>query len=539
MCVCVCVCVCVHIRTGPGGVRAENLFGRKKADVNMAPRAIGGGAEYEMLSVDPAQAENERAEPLPYRFAMPAGFKQLVDPNTSLGTNTFVCGQDSQEFLALRGRMTVLDTTMSKIREQMEWLHQELMVLEAEKQDLTLKLSSLPLRDRSCTEFSISVHPPRPVEALPIAEEEGHDLCRRAEATAMSELPHGGEYVVLHSRQHECSGSSARSSDPAEWQAWEMHCQTGPRHVGVVVLRRKYLPDTGVRYQDVHLCMSAHLPVQALQASAAQPSALLQAASSDTLEKLRSIAGSLHAVETKWNPLRYDRIDITCNLERLQNDEGYMQFFQQHLAAPDNRPKMSDLADKVAHALAAAVHPRPAPLEEGGAALAAPGVAPSAFAHVVDEFEDSVECGDVSLPVDGPARAGGAACSLAESGEHASLAESGEHAANPVSHAAAAGAQEEEVERKGLEEVDRNLQAAWQVLRQMVVNDEYNGLLIEQQTEWFYKETPDQHDHGLSPLEEQQRQGLARCPHLPQSLQARRARLASRPRASHRVSKAP
>ena len=452
----------------PREVRSENLFSRKKADVDTAPRAIGSGSEYEMLSVDPAQTEH--AEPLPYRFSMPTGFKQLIDPSTNLGTNTFVCGQDSPEYLALRGRMTVLDTTMSKIRQQMEYLHQELMVLETEKQDLTLKLSSLPVHDRSCAEFSISLHPPRPVEALPIAEEESHDLGRRAEATAMSELPHGGEYVVLHSSEHECSSSSARASDPAEWRAWEMHCQTGPRHVGVVVLRRKYLPDTGVRYQDVHLSMSAHIP-----AAPAQPSPLLGSASSDTLEKLRGIARSLHPVATKRNPLSYDRLDICGNLERLQNDEGYMQFFQRHLAAPSNRPPMSDLADKVAHAIADAVHPRGSPPDEAGAARQPPGV--------VDEFEDSVECGETALPA-------------------ASLAESGAHGVNGVANAPApaAGAQDDKA-------TERSLKSAWQLLTQMVADDQFNGLLAEQMTEWFYVETKDQHEQGLSKAEEQRRQG--------------------------------
>jgi hypothetical protein len=458
----------------PREVRSDNLFSRKKADVDTAPRAIGSGYEYEMLSVDPAQTEH--AEPLPYRFSMPTGFKQLIDPSTNLGTNTFVCGQDSPEYLALRGRMTVLDTTMSKIRQQMEYLHQELMVLETEKQDLTLKLSSLTVHDRSCAEFSISLHPPRPVEALPIAEEESHDLGRRAEATAMSELPHGGEYVVLHSSEHECNSSSARASDPAEWRAWEMHCQTGPRHVGVVVLRRKYLPDTGVRYQDVHLSMSAHIP-----AAPAQPSPLLGSASSDTLEKLRGIARSLHPVATKRNPLSYDRLDICGNLERLQNDEGYMQFFQRHLAAPSNRPPMSDLADKVAHAIADAVHPRGAPpLDPAGAARQPAGV--------VDEFEDSVECGETTLPA-------------------ASLAESGAHGVNGFANAPApaAGAQDDKA-------TERSLQSAWQLLTQMVADDQFNGLLAEQMTEWFYVETKDQHEQGLSKVEEQRRQGLAPHP---------------------------
>jgi hypothetical protein len=278
---------------------SERLAPKKKVDVVTAPRAIDGGPKYEMLSVDTTETEDEHTqkEPLPYRFTMPPGFKQLMDPQTTLGTNTFVYGQDSQEYLDLRGRMTVVDTTMSKIRQQMEWLHQELMVLETEKQDLTLKLHNLPLQDRSCTEFSISVHPQRAVEALPVADEEQQDLMRRAETTAISELPHGGEYVVLHSGEHVCTSSdSARMSDPAEWRAWEMHCQTGPRHVAAIVLRRKYLPDTGVRFQDLHLTMSALSSSSSIDLGSYSPS------SHDSLQKLRSIAHSLvhRARSLKW-----------------------------------------------------------------------------------------------------------------------------------------------------------------------------------------------------------------------------------------------
>ena len=217
-----------HANTDTGAVRIE--LGELKAST--APRALDGVGLYEMLSVDEAGTQREQSEPIPYRFRVPEGFKQLTDPQTTLGTNTFVYGQDSHEYLALRGRMTVLDTTMSKIRQQMEWLHQELMVLETEKLELTQQLHNLPLHDHSCTEFTITLLPRRPVEALPVPDEELQDLMRRAEATAMSELPHGGEYAVLHSSEHVCCSSgggsaSQRSADPAEWRAWEMHCQTG------------------------------------------------------------------------------------------------------------------------------------------------------------------------------------------------------------------------------------------------------------------------------------------------------------------------
>ena len=217
-----------HANTDAGAVRIE--LGELKAST--APRALDGVGLYEMLSVDEAGTQREQSEPIPYRFRVPEGFKQLTDPQTTLGTNTFVYGQDSHEYLALRGRMTVLDTTMSKIRQQMEWLHQELMVLETEKLELTQQLHNLPLHDHSCTEFTITLLPRRPVEALPVPDEELQDLMRRAEATAMSELPHGGEYAVLHSSEHACSSggggsASQRSADPAEWRAWEMHCQTG------------------------------------------------------------------------------------------------------------------------------------------------------------------------------------------------------------------------------------------------------------------------------------------------------------------------
>ena len=217
-----------HANTDTGAVRIE--LGELKAST--APRALDGVGLYEMLSVDEAGTQREQSEPIPYRFRVPEGFKQLTDPQTTLGTNTFVYGQDSHEYLALRGRMTVLDTTMSKIRQQMEWLHQELMVLETEKLELTQQLHNLPLHDHSCTEFTITLLPRRPVEALPVPDEELQDLMRRAEATAMSELPHGGEYAVLHSSEHACSSggggsASQRSADPAEWRAWEMHCQTG------------------------------------------------------------------------------------------------------------------------------------------------------------------------------------------------------------------------------------------------------------------------------------------------------------------------
>ena len=384
-----------HANTNTGAVRIE--LGELKAST--APRALDGVGLYEMLSVDEAGTQREQSEPIPYRFRVPEGFKQLTDPQTTLGTNTFVYGQDSHEYLALRGRMTVLDTTMSKIRQQMEWLHQELMVLETEKLELTQQLHNLPLHDHSCTEFTITLLPRRPVEALPVPDEELQDLMRRAEATAMSELPHGGEYAVLHSSEHACSSSgggsaSQRSADPAEWRAWEMHCQTGAllasypdvwrsermsrsheqaavahahartdtcthsqarahahahtgqRHVGVVVMRRKYLPDTGERFQDISLSMSA------LHTSACTDLGMFSSEAGDLLRKLRRVAESVHAVATKRHPLTFDRIDIRGNLEKLQNDEGYMNFFQRHLPPPDNRPSMSDLADKVPTVLA-------------------------------------------------------------------------------------------------------------------------------------------------------------------------------------------
>ena len=101
---------------------SENLgSAKKRPEVSAAARAVGGGPMYEVLSIDATQAADHHSEPMPYRFCMPEGFKQLNDPQTNLGTNTFVCGQDSSEYLQLRGRMTVLDTTMSKIRQQMEW----------------------------------------------------------------------------------------------------------------------------------------------------------------------------------------------------------------------------------------------------------------------------------------------------------------------------------------------------------------------------------------------------------------------------------
>jgi len=116
------------LRPESEGSEASERPAKKKADVSTAPRAIDGGSLFEMLSVDPLRAGDEHTEPLPYHFSMPEGFKQLIDPQTNIGTNTFVSGQDSCEYLKLRGRMTVVDTTMSKIRQQMEWLHQELMV---------------------------------------------------------------------------------------------------------------------------------------------------------------------------------------------------------------------------------------------------------------------------------------------------------------------------------------------------------------------------------------------------------------------------
>jgi hypothetical protein len=163
---------------------------------------------------------------------------------------------------------------------------------------------------------------------------------------------------------------------------------------------------------------------------------------------------------------------------------------------------MSDLADKVAHAIADAVHPRVTHPDEAGAARQPAGV--------VDEFEDSVECGETALPA-------------------ASLAESGAHGVNGVANAPApaAGAQDDKA-------TERSLKSAWQLLTQMVADDQFNGLLAEQMTEWFYVETKDQHEQGLSKVEEQRRQGQAPHPssaHLQHPL--------SRPRALPRNSPHP
>ncbi|KAJ1469442.1 hypothetical protein T484DRAFT_1851778, partial [Baffinella frigidus] len=43
--------------------------------------------------------------------------------------------------LELRGRITAVDATMTKMREQMEWLDEEMSRLEAEKNELAQRLA--------------------------------------------------------------------------------------------------------------------------------------------------------------------------------------------------------------------------------------------------------------------------------------------------------------------------------------------------------------------------------------------------------------
>jgi hypothetical protein len=53
------------------------------------------------------------------------------------------------------------------------------------------------------------------------------------------------------------------------------------------------------------------------------------------------VAHSVTPKPTKRNPLEYDKIDVIGHLEKLQGDEGYMEFFQRNFKPPDNRPSVS------------------------------------------------------------------------------------------------------------------------------------------------------------------------------------------------------
>ena len=95
-----------------------------------------------------------------------------MDERKGKATNVFIAGEESEEFLVTRSRMSVVDATLAKIRKQMEWLQEEMSQLEAEKQQLARKL--LPLK--GCQEFTLSVCEPRSVDFLPIPDEELQDL---------------------------------------------------------------------------------------------------------------------------------------------------------------------------------------------------------------------------------------------------------------------------------------------------------------------------------------------------------------------------
>ena len=96
---------------------------------------------------------------------------------------------------------------------------------------------------------------------------------QRAESFAQEELPNGGDYTVLHTAEHSRRGArggggsshatldgETEPEDPADWVGWEVVVRAGRHIAGVVLLRRKYIPDTGFLFQVLWHALSPPLP---------------------------------------------------------------------------------------------------------------------------------------------------------------------------------------------------------------------------------------------------------------------------------------
>ena len=304
------------------------------------------------------------------------------------------------------------------------------------------------MEEEGRSEFTVTVGERRDVDELPIRDEELQEMSRLVEGLGQAALPLGGEYTVLHTGEFLRQKNGA---DPSMWLGWEMHVQSGERNVAVMLLRRKYIPDTGFSFQDF---VVKYEEFREIDPKSYSPEAFFSV--------VRSVADSIAPIPTKANPLEFDRIDIIGHLEKLQGDEGYMSFFQERFDAPDNRPSMSDKADEFVEALSSVLG------TGGGMALSRKS---SAWSEA-DIFEDTIEAGFgpgsfVSGGSGGVGTDGGNALSDAEGAVSGNSSSAG----------------------SGSRQASEKLEQAWQLLKDMTANDDLNGLLVEQAHEYFFLQT--------------------------------------------------
>ncbi|KAJ1469443.1 hypothetical protein T484DRAFT_1851779, partial [Baffinella frigidus] len=392
--------------------------------------------------------------------------------------------------------------------------------------------------------------------------QELQELSRRAEAIAQEGLPHGGEYVVAYTGEHLYSPEAAARAtasqgdgealvvdraewrgwasllqsgdrdvggdgealvvdraewrgwasllqsgdrdvggdgdalvvDRAEWRGWASLLQSGDRDVGVLLLRRKYMPDAGLQFQDLVLrwrrerprgeeggrspvCHAGEAGLAVLRAVAGT---LAPVATSKHplgwdridvvghLEKLAADEGTRWAgIGSTWHPLGWDRIDVVGHLDKLAADEGYMHFFSKQLDPPSNRPTMCDLADAAVQHLAA-VKLKATAWEEAREAKEV-----KAAGTEEDEFEDSMDVAAADK-----------------------LERFMEDEFEDLMDVAAADKLERFMNDREI--ATGAVGDAWKQADAMVSDDGNNGLLAEKMTEWFYTETLDEDQNGLS-----------------------------------------
>lgn len=331
-----------------------------------------GMSVYEIEAGENGVSEVGDNTPLKYRLSVPSGFKQLSDPKARHATGTFVYGESNPTFLARRCELASVDKAIAVLRLKTGPIDKEMSNLESRRAKLITQIEAIPkLQDRF--EFYIGISQPTSVELLPLKDEELQELSRLGEAEAQEKLSQGKGYDVLVTKQHHraSTGDKAKSAsqarggrgeeeDQAEWQGWEMVCcnpgeveeggaggREGRRYAGVVLLRRKYIPDEGLYYQDITLSVSW---IQGTGSSQSEEK------SADLLPLLRQIADSITPIASRRNPLSFDTIEVLRHLEMLKMDEGYMAFFQRTLPPGKNRPgELSQDADEIATLLSSVV----------------------------------------------------------------------------------------------------------------------------------------------------------------------------------------
>jgi hypothetical protein len=131
------------------------------------------------------------------------------------------------------------------------------------------------------------------------------------------------------------------------------------------------------------------------------------------------------------------------------------------------------------------------------------GVLLSEMVQLMDEFQDSVEVGyedarEVGEDGSGTGASGGEGMDVGRGkGDLGGIGGGGDEDASGMGERECVG--ERQIE------ADAKVREGYELMSKMVQDDELNGLLHEQLHEWFYSETKDEHDNGLTAAEQARR----------------------------------